>query len=627
MKRDENGVVIPIKTTAAPAESVPPVKLKKTERPKKPERQESDSGKDKKKKPIGQEEISNARTKLSKFMSSKKTYDVRYKNNFDTYNLLYTQNNSPQIYIDDENQQRNVLIPKRTGAQCLNVIMNKHADAMDNYPEPFCLPRAGDDEKTAETLNAVLPCVLERNGFKKVYSNATTDKLVGGCCGYWVTWDTTKENGLGDVAVSKADLLNVFWEPHIEDIQESSDLFNLKYYDIERVKEIYPEFENITAEKLGAEEYTTFDSSNKQSDKAVVIDWYYKKGGKLHFVKFCGETILASTENNPGEYPNGLYEHGRYPLVLDPLFPLRDTPVGFSFVDVCRAPQAYLDDLKVDILKNVKVNSQPRTLANEAGGINSDDLADLSKVVVKCSTDPRGVVQPIETKGIAAGALNVYNSLIEEIKETTGTNDASNGASAAGVTSGSAIAALQEAGGKISRDSNKQSYLVFVEVCNFIIELMRQFYTLPRFFRIKGEDNKPEYIEFDNSGLIKKDIEGVSGEFGEIFQRLPIFDIDVKAQKSSPFATAAQNEMMMQLFKMGAFNPETADASLIMLEGMSFEGKEKVIEKVKENQTLLKTVQEMSNKMQMLEAMNAQKNAESVQAEIPSPAQGNGEMI
>lgn len=92
----------------------------------------------------------------------------------------------------------------------------------------------------------------------------------------------------------------------------------------------------------------------------------------------------------------------------------------------------------------------------------------------------------------------------------------------------------------------------------------------------------------------------------------------MKAQKASPFATAAQNEMMMNLFQMGAFNPQAADATLVMLDGMTFEGKEKLIEKIKQNQTLAQAVQELSNKVQMLEAMNASRTAADVQNAMPS---------
>ena len=599
--RDENGVIMPVRTLPAEAEGVHPKREFNGKSQEKKGETDIGSGK-----AVGREEIAKARSILNDYISSKKSYDVRYKNNFDTYNLLYTENDKPVKYKDEDGVVRDVLIPKRMGGQTLNVIMNKHADMMDNFPEPVFLPRARDDEETAKTLNSVVPCVLERNGFQRVYSEVNTDKLVGGTGAYAVIWNGKKDNGIGDIEICKADILSLFWEPFIEDIQDSRNVFYVRLYSFEEIKEIYPQLEDVQSNALGLENYRTYDSKNKESGKAAVIDWYYKKNGVLHFVKFCGEQVLEATENEPEKYPQGLYNHGMYPFFLDPLFKLRDTPAGFSFVDICRSCQGNLDDLKRDILKNIKVNSQTRSIYNSNAGININDLNDLSKDFIEAQSIDN-VTKPFETKDIAAGALNMYNALIDEIKETTGTNDASNGASAAGVTSGSAIAALQEAGGKISRDINKGGYNVFTEICACVIELMRQFYTLPRFYRITGEDNKPEYIEFDNTSLMKQQ----AGEQGEIFDRKPIFDIKVKAQKASPFATAASNEMMMNLYKLGFFSPQNADAALIALEGMSFEGKTKVEEMIKKNQTLEQTVRELYNKNQMMSAMLASREAES----------------
>lgn len=599
VKRDENGVVMPIRTYSAEAEGVHPKKTF-TPQTEKAENTEKQSEKNN----IGKEEVAKARSILNDYMASKKSYDVRYKNNFDTYNLLYTDNDKPMKYKDDDGTVRDVLIPKRIGGQTLNVIMNKHADLMDNFPEPVFLPRARDDEETAKMLNSVMPCVLERNGFLKVYSEVNTDKLVGGTGAYAVIWNGKKDNGIGDVEICKVDILSLFWEPFIENIQDSRNVFYVRLYDTEEIKEMYPQLEDVSTTALGLENYRTYDNQNKENGKAAVIDWYYKKNGILHFAKFCGEEILEATENEPEKYPKGLYNHGLYPFFLDPLFKLRDTPAGFSFVDICRSCQGNLDELKRDILKNIKVNSQTRSLVSANAGLNLADLNDLSKDFIEAQTVDNAT-RPFETKDIAAGALNMYNALINEIKETTGTNDASNGAGSAGVTSGSAIAALQEAGGKISRDINKSGYNVFTEICSCIIELMRQFYTLPRFYRITGEDNKTEYIDFDNSQLMKQQTD----EGGQIFDRMPIFDIKVKAQKASPFATAASNEMMMNLYKLGFFNPQNADSALIALEGMSFEGKTKVEEMIKKNQTLEQTVQELYNKNQMMSEMLANKEA------------------
>ena len=279
-----------------------------------------------------------------------------------------------------------------------------------------------------------------------------------------------------------------------------------------------------------------------------------------------------------------------------------------------------LDSLKIvngASHSEIKIDQDGNIKLIEIGGRMGGDC--IGSDLVQLSTG--------ESKELASGAWSLYDRLSNEIKETSATNDASNGASAAGVTSGSAIAALQEAGGKVSRDSNKLAQEAMTELAQLEIELMRQFYNLPRIFRITGENNQTTYEEFDNTDLRKQpltytDTDGqtvnYTDEDGNILERLPIFDIDVKAQKASPFATAAQNEMMMNLFQMGAFNPQAADATLVMLDGMTFEGKEKLIEKIKQNQTLSQAVQELSNKVQMLEAMNASRTAADVQNAMPS---------
>ena len=53
-----------------------------------------------------------------------------------------------------------------TSAWLFNAIVNKHADAMDNYPEPVVLPRERSDEESARVLSSILPVVLEYNDFE-----------------------------------------------------------------------------------------------------------------------------------------------------------------------------------------------------------------------------------------------------------------------------------------------------------------------------------------------------------------------------------------------------------------------------------------------------------------------------
>lgn len=611
---DSEGFHIPVKQERSYAESVPSIAEQRPKEENAAQAQQNNDNSDENaaaKKPIGKEEVSEMLSELRKYISSKAPYDERYKNNFDTYTLLYTDNN----VLKSEKGKDNGVIKRRRGAQTLKVILNKHADAMDNYPEAVCLPRSSDDEETAKQLTCVLPCILERNKFYKTYNDASTDALVGGAYAVSVTWDPDRD-GIGEVCVRRENILNLFWQPFIEDIQQSKYFFNVEMMDIEAAKKAYPVLKDVAADDLGIKEFKTYDNSNKSQGKAAIVDCYYKRGGEVHLCKFCGETLISASENEPKEYPKGYYIGGEYPFIVKPLFRLPETPTGFGFIDICRAPQEYMDELKLDMLKNIKVNSKTRNLKHSNAGVNDEDLLDLDQEMIEVDGIPLDqAIRPLETKDIAPGALSVYSSLNDEIKDTTGTNDAANGASAAGVTSGNAIAALQEAGGKISRDINKMDFFAFTEICNMIIERMRQFYTPGRMFRIIGDDKKVDYIEFDGNGLREQKIE-VEGSDDDFF-RLPIFDIEVKAQRSNPFTTAANNQMMIDMFNMGLFNPDNTDAALVALEGMSFEGKDKIIEMLKKNKTLVDAVNDLSQQLQMSQTMISEQTAQQAAQEMP----------
>ena len=177
--------------------------------------------------------------------------------------------------------------------------------------------------------------------------------------------------------------------------------------------------------------------------------------------------------------------------------------------------------------------------------------------------------------------MEVIGRKIEELKEVTGNRDASTGGTVSGVTAASAIAAMQEAGSKLSRDHIRASYRVFREVCGMMIELIRQFYTLPRAFRILGQQGAEEYVRYSNRGLLPRP-QGT--EFGvDLGIRVPCFDISISAQKQNPYSKMSQNEMAMSFYTAGLFDPRRAQEALACLDMMDFDRKDAVARKIVEN--------------------------------------------
>ena len=493
--------------------------------------------------------------------------------------------------------------PKPTSAWLFNTIQNKHADAMDNYPEPVVLPREESDEQSAKTLSQILPVVQEYNHFEQVYSDNWWEKLKHGTAAYGVFWDSQKDNGLGDIEIRNIDLLNLFWEPGITDIQKSRNLFIVDLVDNDLLEKEYPELEGKQKGKvIDVKEYI-YDDSVDTSEKSVVVDWYYKvktPSGRtaLHYVKFVGSTLLYASQNDPEYRERGFYDHGMYPVVLDVMYPEKGTPIGFGYVAICKDPQLYIDKLSANILENAMMATKKRFFVSDSTAINEEEFLDWNRPMVHVNGelgDQR--VKEIVTQPLSDIYVTVAQMKIEEMKDTAANRDVNSGGTT-NVTAAAAIAALQEAGNKASRDMIAASYRAYTQINTLCVELMRQFYDVSRSFRITGEGNEYQFVTFDNSGL-QDQVTGLDTLGNEMYRR-PVFDLKIKAQKKNPFSRMEQNERAKELYSLGFFAPENAQASLIALEMMDFEGIQTVREKVMQGQTLLNMVMQRQQQLTMI---------------------------
>lgn len=479
-----------------------------------------------------------------------------------------------------------------------NVVTSKHADAIEAYPEPNILPREPGDKQEAQMLSSVIPCILEQNDFEATYSDAMWSKMKFGTAAYKVVWDKNIENGLGDIRVDRLNLLNVFWEPGIEKIQQSRYIFQTELVDKDILRKKYPELENkLKGTGLLSAKFL-YDDTVDTSNKATVIEVYYKanQGGKtmLHYCKYVDDYVIYATENETQPVMDdmgnviaqpmastGLYDHGEYPFVFDPLFPIEGSPCGYGFVDLGLNPQIAIDLMNTAFIKNAVVGSIPRYISNnDEASINEKEMLDTKNPIIhiKGSVDEMSL-RLMPHNSLDGNYMNLLDRYIQEMRETTGNTETSTGNIASGVTAASAIAALQEAAGKGSRDSNQASYRAYTRIIKLCIELIRQFYTLPRKFRITGEYGTMDFVSYDNSGLSQA-LPGLNGEVG---YRKPEFDIKVSAQKRNVYTKVANNEMALQFFQMGFFNPQMAEQAMMCMEMMDFDGKDQVMQKVAKN--------------------------------------------
>ena len=568
--------------------------------------------------PIGQEQLRQANLTLQKYKEGKANLEQRVIDNEEWYRLRHWE------CLRGKKKQQ----VEPVSAWLLNAIANKHADAMDNYPAPNILPREKADVEEARRLSDIVPVVLEQTGYEGTYSEAWWDKLIGGTAIYGVFWDSGKLNGLGDIAVEPVDVLNLFWEPGITDIQDSANVFHLSLADNKALESRYPQLSgNLGGSTLDISKYV-YDDTVDTSGKSVVVDWYYKKQvGQttvLHFCKYVNDTVLYATENDETMAKRGWYDHGKYPFVFDPLFRIKGTPCGFGYIDIGKGAQEYIDRGDQAVMQNMLSNAKPRYFIRSDGSVNEAEYGDMTKDFVHTDGNlGQDSILPIAGKGLSSIYLNVLDRKVEELKETTGNRDVSTGGSASGVTAASAIAAMQEAGSKLSRDSNKAAYRAFREIVLLVVELIRQFYDLPRQFRIIGANGEQSFISYTNAGLLPQ---AQGNDFGvDMGYRVPLFDIEITAEKASPYSKLSQNELALQFFGAGFFNPQLTDQALACLEMMDFDGKDRMMQRIAQNGTLYQQLmQTRQQAVAMAQAVDMQMGT-NYAGQILSGAQGQAQ--
>ena len=500
-----------------------------------------------------------------------------------------------------------------------NVIVSKHADAMKAFPEPNILPRESGDKGEAQMLSAIIPCILEQNNFEATYSDCEWQKLKTGTGCYKVVWDKSKLNGLGDIHVEKVNLLNVYWEPGVTDIQRSRYFFHTELWDKDVLEERYPQLKG----KLKGQSFYSakflYDDHVKTENKHTVIEVYYHRyiQGKntLQYCRYVGDQVIYATENEtqrpqkpaidpmtgqpmidpmscmpimtqePSMAERGLYDHGKYPYFFDALYPIEGSPCGYGYVDLCRNPQMEIDLLKTAMVKNAMVGAVPRYFSRIDGNINEEEFLDTTKPIVHVNGNvDEATIRRIEHNALDGMYVNLLDRSIDELRETSGNTEAATGSTPGSVTAASGIAALQEASGKTSSDATQASYRVYMQIVDMCIELIRQFYDMPRKFRILGQYGMEKYVTYTNAG-IQPQHQG--NDFGQDMGfRLPVFDIKVSAQKKNVYTKVAQNELALQFFQLGFFNPQMVDQALMCLEMMDFDDKDAIMQKISQMGTM-----------------------------------------
>lgn len=548
--------------------------------------------------------VRQAKARFEKYKTSRKSFEQRLIDNEQFWKMRHWEGKTSRENVNP------------TG-WLLNAIHSKHADMMDGYPEPNIRAKEQGDEQEAKLLSEIVPVILENTGFKKVYSKCCRDKINKGTGAYGIFWDSTMSGGRGDIRIEKINLLNLYFEPEVEDIQKSRECFLLQEISRDEARQKWPQIRE--GQLSGGDSLTKYqnEESIDENDKVVIFDWYYKKWEgdicKLHYCKFIGDTVLYASEDDTEQAmapvidvrtgvpmadalgqpmmqavgksiaETGWYEHGKFPFVLDVMFPVEASAYGYGYTDLFKGTQEDIDLLNHSIVKNALVCSKPRYFVSAESGINVDEFADLKNDLIHYEGTVNDII-PVTPPAMPTMVVEVMNNKVEELKEVSGNRDVNNGSTTSGVTAASAIAALQEHAGKTSRDNLQNTYESFKEITYQVIELIRQFYDTQRQFRIVGENGQDAYTSYSNKNIRPQQIPSAFGV--EMGYRVPQFDIVVSASKATAYSKLSQNEFTLQLYTAGFFAPQNSDTALAAVKMMDFDSKDKVIQTIERNGTM-----------------------------------------
>ena len=507
--------------------------------------------------------IGEALDALAEYRSGKQAVVERVKDDIIKYRQEYSQ-----IY----NEKDNTTVPK-TGF-ILSAVENKQADFTDNFPMPNLLAREPQDEELAKTLSQIVPTVLEMCDFKRTYKEHSRQKIKKGTGIYGVFYSGSKK----EIEICELDFMSVYVDMNVRDIQKSRFLFIVDHMPNDELKKMYPEAKELFTDDAQKETYTSVQRSKKMTGRSEIIDCYYKKDGKLQLMKISGGQVIEATEDILG-YEDGLYRHGKFPVIFDTMYPDDDSPFGFGIIDVAKNPQMYIDKLDSVILKNSFLAGSPKTLIKASSGMNVDDFLDMKKEAIKVDTLDENTYRTVSVGALPEQILRHRNSKITELKEVVGNRDFQQGGTSGGVTSGSAIQILQEAGDKLSRSQIDDTYDAYKELIYMCIELMREFYDEEKVYRITNELGGKEYKIFSGKMLSgeEKELDCLGFEIGTKHRRVE-FDISIVPQRQNAYKREMNNQTIVQLWQLGMFSGENIDLAITALKAMNFDGRDGIIE-------------------------------------------------
>jgi len=516
---------------------------------------------------------------------------------------------SRQILLLQDPKQDDAKTIQRNGKKTVQLqtlkstFNNTVADQMDNMPEALMLPETKELEQVAEDLTDVVRFVLALNNYESLHRKRVEDCFATGTAVTQIAWDPDMDNGKGNVAIIRWPIESFLWDPTAANIQDSRAVFKVSWHPVSWYEEHYPEEskgmrgDTIEYSDLGLPE-SQENATSGDEDRVMLLEYWYRRYDAktrrytINVAYLAGGKLLEDSKD--------VYKHGMYPFVLDVFTPIEGLPVGDGLVQELAPMMRYINRYASYIDMNLRMSSKGRLLVDKNAGIDKEALLDWETDVVEGNRIDSSALQWMQTQPFTGMVTQQMLQMQTDLKQDSGQNQFTRGETAGGITAASAISALQEAGGKITRLRTATLNHGFRAIVEQIMWLISQFYDKKRVVYVTGRrEGQQSEVNADPERLFGRRTNGKLPP--------PPYIVQVQVQRRNPLRQQAMNELFMQAYSMSAQAGQLFPLTTLF-ELLQVDGKERILPVLRENDMLTQQMQQMQQQMQMLADENAQLN-------------------
>lgn len=481
-----------------------------------------------------------------------------------------------------------------------STINNCVADQMDNMPEAMLVPEHLDVQDLATEMTDVVNFIMEQNNYTTYHRERVEDFFITGTSVTQIGWDETMDNGKGNICVVRHPIESMVWDPMAEDIQDARAIIKVSWHPRSWFAEHYPDTAKYIADESNDHENVGLPESssvvlNEHEGLSLLLEYWYrrfdskKKRYTINVAYFAGYALLDKMTD--------VYAHGRYPFVFDAFTKIMGQPVGEGMVKELVPMMRYINRYARYIDENLRYSCKARMLARKGSGIDLEQLADWEQNIVEGdSISEEQDVRWMETKPLSGMVTNQMLQFSSDMKMDSGQNQFSRGETAGGITAASAISALQEAGGKITRMRTSTLAAGFKKIVEQVLWLVAQYYDDERQAMVIGADLTPKPILLSANHLM-----GRKAKDGHMPP--PPYIVQIQIQRRNPLRVQAQNDLMIQAYTMAAQAGQNFPLS-VLFELLNVDGKDRILPKLREIDAQTQMLQQMQMQMQQMQQEN-----------------------